>query len=272
MSADIYYGIGSTHQVCQDFAIANGSYVIVSDGCSSVKDSDWGARLLAKATDSIMKRDKPVFIDDKHMAEIVTTARQHVTLLGLEMDCLCATLLAAYKSDGMINATIIGDGYIVARKKDKTICIISHMFDTGAPYYPYYESNPDIKNGYMKHFGHGCLEIRKTVYDGGGKFVDDCNNYSVRNADMHVNYSFLLEEYEAVAVVTDGLKTFVQQKKGSTSITNQSLDFYNVIKNIFSFKTTEGQFVHRRCQKVMREYANDSVKHTDDFAIGVVHV
>jgi hypothetical protein len=37
MSADSYFAIGSTHQVCQDHAISDGDFVVLSDGCSGHK-------------------------------------------------------------------------------------------------------------------------------------------------------------------------------------------------------------------------------------------
>jgi hypothetical protein len=56
MKADSYFEIGSTHQVCQDYALAYASddfaYAIMSDGCTSSLNTDIGARLV-----SVIARD-----------------------------------------------------------------------------------------------------------------------------------------------------------------------------------------------------------------------
>jgi len=50
MNADSYFEIGSTHLVCQDYALSglykDMCYGIVSDGCSSAENSEIGAQIL----------------------------------------------------------------------------------------------------------------------------------------------------------------------------------------------------------------------------------
>ena len=53
---DSHFVKGSSHLVCQDYSSSgftfNGiPYIIISDGCSTAKDSDVGARLLVRATE-----------------------------------------------------------------------------------------------------------------------------------------------------------------------------------------------------------------------------
>ena len=57
MNANCAINIGSTHALCQDYALArnDGPYVILSDGCSSSPDTDVGSRLLVKASEKIFK-------------------------------------------------------------------------------------------------------------------------------------------------------------------------------------------------------------------------
>lgn len=269
MNADAYFSIGSTHQVCQDYAIANGDFVILSDGCSSAKNSDWGARLLANAAYNILKRTKPLFQDiNKFSLNVLQAANSAVERLELHPDCLAATLLCAYKSNGTINAFIIGDGYIIARNKER-LTVISHMFDTGAPWYLYYNLNDDLKDAYQDHFGHGKLIVDHKIFEKEKCIYSDEYSYNIQNFRT-MPYSFP-EEFDLVGVASDGLKTFVQSAKNDTSITNKSVDIDNIIRDLFSFKTLEGQFVHRRCQKFMRDCASKNIKHTDDFSLGVLH-
>ena len=51
INVDHYMTIGSSHQVCEDYIISGTEpfpYIILSDGCSSSKDTDIGARILAQ--------------------------------------------------------------------------------------------------------------------------------------------------------------------------------------------------------------------------------
>jgi len=265
-NTDIYFSIGSTHQVCQDFAIADNTYAIISDGCSSAKDADWGARLLAKSCQIVLKQKS--IIDFDTLRDVLNRACNYVNALELDQECLAATLLCAYVSNHVINAFIVGDGYIVARNRNGKLTVISHLFETGAPYYLYYNINDSLKKGYFTHYGNGNLLIEKIIYDKDKIVHRDESSYNA--ADFNT-YTFPLEEYDVVAVISDGLKSFTKQVKGVTSISNQPVAVESIVKDIFQFKQVAGQFVHRRCQRVFKEYNLENIKHHDDFSIGVVH-
>ena len=274
MSADSYFAIGSTHQVCQDHTIADGDFVVLSDGCSGAKDSDWGARFITKAAYNILKQTKPDHFD-KFVDNVIKAAQSYVKKLELHPDCLCATFLCAFREHNLIRVGIAGDGYIIAkhRKGDK-LTIISQFYDTGAPWYPYYALNEDLTNGYLAHYGHGKVIAESIVIENGN--VTECKRFAcamrAEASRVTMVHMFPTDVIDMVGISSDGLKSFVQQIRGSTSITNKPVDDAQVIKDLFAFKTAEGQFVHRRCQKFMRDCAKFDIKHTDDFSLGVLHV
>lgn len=273
MSADSYFAIGSTHQVCQDHAIADGDFVVLSDGCSSAKDSDWGARFICQAAYNILKQTKPTYID-KFVQNVVSGARSYAEKLELHEDCLAATFLCVFRQENLIRVCIVGDGYIIAKyKAGNKITITSHSYDTGAPWYPYYESNEDLVNGYMAYYGHGkVINETKVLQDGGFSYSDSLEYLMRHPANRRpIAYEFKTDDVDMVGISSDGLKSFVQQVKNNTSITNKSVSDEQVIKDLFAFKTVEGQFVHRRCQKFLRDYTAQGIKHTDDFSLGVLH-
>ena len=55
---DTFYSTGKSHQVCEDYVVANCRYPIIclSDGCSSSKDTDVGSRLIVRSA-----------LDDRHI-------------------------------------------------------------------------------------------------------------------------------------------------------------------------------------------------------------
>jgi hypothetical protein len=272
MSADSYFAIGSTHQVCQDHAISDGDFVVLSDGCSGATDSDWGARFITKAAYNILKHTKPDYID-KFINNVIKGAQSYAEKLELHPDCLCATFMCAYQVNNLIYAAIVGDGTIITRHRNGKITIISHLYDTGAPWYPYYTLNEDLTAGYMAHFGHGKVVHTNTVLENGNVTAYNEIAYAMKAEASRVpmTYIFPTNEIDLVGISSDGLKSFVQQVKGGTSITNKTIREEQVVKDLFAFKTVEGQFVHRRCQKFLRDYNGQNIKHTDDFSLGVLH-
>lgn len=271
MCADTFYTIGATHQVCQDFALTDGNtYVIVSDGCSSAKDSDWGSRLLAKAMEESFRMKASLNLPNMPSTLILNSidlAASFASLLKLNRECLAATLIAAYKTEDGIHAFISGDGSIVAKSGNK-LQVIDHNYESGAPYYLYYSLDTNLKISYKLAFGNGKLNIETSSIEEGRKTV--VNTVSENNDTLLSYYFFPKEEFSCVGIITDGLKSFVKQVKKHTSITNESIGFEKFIGEFFSFKTHEGQYVHRRCQKAFREFHSQSMKNNDDFAIGVI--
>ena len=86
-NADSYFCIGSTHDVCQDYAISSPDRLraIISDGCSSAPDTDFGSRLLVKA------KERNFYENDD---SIILSARNSADAIGLHDITLTATLLS----------------------------------------------------------------------------------------------------------------------------------------------------------------------------------
>ncbi len=148
--------------------------------------------------------------------------------------------------------------------------VIEQVFDTGAPYYLYYNLKEEFKKNYFKAFGDGNLRINKSFYNAEGIFDKLSLSFPLEEATKLKEHLFPTDEYNAVAVASDGLGTFVRQVKTATSITNKSLSVIDVVKGLFDFKAASGQFIHRRCQKLFRDYHSQGIRHNDDFSIGVL--
>jgi hypothetical protein len=282
MNTDSFYCIGSTHHECQDYALADEELVLLSDGCSSAKNSDWGARLLVKCFQNSMQ-----FLEytDQCFFNIVKEAKNHVNNLFLNEDCLAATILGVfYKDPGQnynkyISTFIVGDGYVFARNRDnKNVSIWNHQFKSGAPWYPYYLLHQGLKNDYLKQFGGSKFTRARRDFDKNREEIDLGFYYRTpqefETSDgmrIHGN-GFDIQTYDLVGIASDGLGSFIRQEVGNTSITNKPLDACQVLLDLLDFKTLEGRFVQRRCQRFLKDCAGKGIKHTDDFSIGVIHV
>ena len=64
VQCDAFFAIGSTHDICQDYALAlnisNRSLLIVSDGCSASPSTDIGARILSRCAAQVLLEERNV--------------------------------------------------------------------------------------------------------------------------------------------------------------------------------------------------------------------
>ena len=129
VSTDAIFLKGSTHDVCQDYALAPSSSIVVCDGYSASPNVDVGARIIAHA---IMKREPtelyhfdPVFVDT------LETVRAS---LDLRPDAFDSTILYAYETkeafgtENHIIVRIIGDGVVLVKYKNSQTEIYDYTY------------------------------------------------------------------------------------------------------------------------------------------------
>lgn len=149
INVDHFIHIGDSHKVCEDYALSGMDpipHVIVSDGCSSSRNTDVGARILCYLARQYINYRHDVFEFDQeemgywiiHNAE--TTARH----LGLNKSALDATLIVAVANDFYVDVFFFGDGYALF---DNWI----HSVEFGpsnAPYYLSYKLDSERNDAY----------------------------------------------------------------------------------------------------------------------------
>lgn len=267
INADHYHAIGSTHHFCQDFSAAScqetqqKAYTLVCDGCSSVPDSHIGALLLGKAAEHFVY---PVELAREDMTiRAVTVADTYRKAMDLPQDVLSSTLLtiALTKTHFLVGSS--GDGVIVCRKRTGELSWMTLVYTSGAPWYPRYALSPEVEAGYEAEFpGQYC----RTLYDesGGLTVFDD------KDAFRTHTYMYSLDEFDAVGVLSDGAMSFYSREVNGTCVRQQPIDIADVVRDLFAFKGTQGEFVKRRCLRVLREYAHNQKFNADDLSVGVV--
>src|ERR1035437_4055613 len=124
---------GKGHPICQDYAlcgeVSGNKFCLVSDGCSSSKDSDMGARFLAHAA----KNTLSTFWDIEHEDYFRLTlglAIQYAKSMGLDRTCLDATLLTMIETGIGVHVAQFGDGMIVRKKKDGDLVVFQTTFES----------------------------------------------------------------------------------------------------------------------------------------------
>lgn len=276
MNADVFFTMGSTHKICQDYAVSHSDekfpFAILSDGCSSAIDTDFGSRLLVKATQPDIYQYNWDY--DLLLYNAIKNAHTFCRTLSLADESLCATLMIAKLEDNFFRILCAGDGYIAAKRPNGTIDVYEFAFEQGAPYYLRYELNPEIKNGYFEKFGDKtevlCNQTSYTINANGvisAKKITACN---VTKSNIHFEVAFPIAEFEAVAIMSDGVGSFVKQTNTLTTKNNALVPAEEIIKELMAFKSYAGGFVQRRCQKAFKKFKDQGMQNCDDVSIAVI--
>lgn len=263
-NADHFYCIGSSHHFCEDFASSSVSedgtkaFAIVSDGCSSAKDSQIGAMLLTKSAEQHLY---PV----KNPKEMVNLAMQSANVfrrtIGVSLEALRATLLTVSITEQGFCVTNTGDGVIVARNKNTNeLTIIEMIYESGAPFYPIYALTQADCDTYLAQFP-GNYTTR--FYNNGIMTQEIKLPLSNENGMKPYSYDFSFEKYDLVGVISDGAQSFYKN-------INVSIPMIEIISEMFAFKNVQPNFVKRRMQKAFKAFDKLGYNHHDDFSMGVV--
>lgn len=268
MHTDSHFWIGNDHKVCQDYSLAGEfegkPYAIISDGCSDVKDSDFGARILARAA-----ADSLPWFDTQDYGKItIELAQQHQRTLWLDSDVLFATLAVASVIDNRVVTKVYGDGYI-AFKTEHQITLYEISYPSNAPYYLNYLVNENYRNSYISY---GLNRI-VTKYE-----IDIESSHIILKEEIYdqLEGPFVIERpidsCFVVAVMSDGIGTFNILEQNSTSKQYIPVNIEDVIINLLAFKQYNGEFVYRRAQRFLEDCAKKNLGHDDDISIGAIYL
>lgn len=288
MNADAAFVTGKTHRVCQDYARADmeGKYVILSDGCSSSTDTDFGARLIVKSVENAIHDPKSADPTDlftyaqprllpplSGIANAVHAAR----VLQLSDYALDATLLMAryvesaivLQTSGQddviakgIEVTVYGDGFIAGRKRDGTVEGYKVEYASGYPQYPSYRLSVErqarlheLTNGNPPNLERWLLdkEPKQLKWDRGQP-----------NDSYHCFY-FPIRDYDLVAIFSDGAGSFTE---GTNYIPWQT-----IVREMMDFgPAMKGEFIQRQMNWAVKEYVKRKWSHADDFTMGAINI
>lgn len=256
LSADCFFALGSSHRVCQDYAVASpqGDYVILSDGCSSVPDTDIGARLLVKAAQAYIGLENSQAL----LAHAVARAEACTRALGLSRSCLAATLLVARKQENVIQTLVAGDGVIMARRRqDGAIFIYAYTCEPNAPFYLYYTLDDELRDLHRGRFG----DARKGMFTHYSDAKTSTREWT-ESSDFTVGPSFPLADFDLTALVSDGA--------ASVSSSCGPVPLEEIVREFVSFKTLKGEFVRRRLRRAFELFRQRGWTCFDDISVAVI--
>ncbi len=283
MNTDTFIVTGKSHRVCEDHAHTNerettgpnkgaiiGSpFMAVADGCSAAPNSQIGAMLLARTARQHLYRDLPwqtVFYG------VLTSSIGLARNLGVSAESLRATLMLSISTTHSFQCVMYGDGCIAAQAKDGTWVLITVAFDSKAAYYLGYEMDPRFRSQYLAEFGPTVpVTITRQYFDAEWNVAKtDTFNQFMEMSQPFFFDEFPLDVYRAVALITDGVNSFVEKKKNDTGIEEILIPSAQIIPQLLGFKGIAGSFVQRRGNKAMETFQANGWTNKDDLTYGVM--
>ncbi|MET0650117.1 MAG: protein phosphatase 2C domain-containing protein [Pyrinomonadaceae bacterium] len=270
MNADSAFRVGSTHEVCQDYAAAGacgacGPYAVLADGCSSSPDTDVGARLLVKAAERLLRESggPPASLLNELHAETARLALSWTGLLGLRPQAVDATLLTAHINGGELVVGCSGDGVVCLQTTEGALDVYVVSYPQGYPVYPAYAHQP----ARLRALADAGLVSKEVTY-----LRADSAEEPLR--PVRVSEGGTLTEVIAVSAVgyrfatllSDGLHSFL--RLGTT----ESIPAESVVPELVSFKNTRGAFVGRRMQGFLKDCRQKGWRHADDLSLAALHL
>lgn len=282
MNTDHHFVIGKTHKVCEDYALSGEvdgiHYAIVCDGCSSSPDTDFGARILARAALRHIKKSN----DNKLFANLVSsTAETQAKSLGLPGHALDSTLIVVSCIKDYFYINMYGDGaYHVEKFYEKETIVgavhdgmkaihtetIVSQYEKSMPYYLSYLLNKQLDDKYWK------INTSRPV-----TYLSYINmEYYDEKIERAQTSPWIYEEHHKddvrfIAVMSDGVESFEQKLSSETSISTKSVQAIDVLKELVAFKGFKGEFVKRRMIRALKDFNAQGIHHNDDVSLAVIY-
>lgn len=282
MYSDFYFSIGSSHKVCQDYALAgevDGSFfAAVADGCSSSPHTDLGARFLCFGAEQCLRSS-----DNRFFFRGVLPMACRFLGAGPQVECLDSTILFVHTTPKLIYVFACGDGVIAARRRDGSVLVTELEFNNNAPAYLSYQIN----------------QLRMEAYTSGslssGAELGECGLRTERGYEANADLTeweeipehrftdkvtkhpddfwwvkcFDRRTFDLVTVMSDGVLSFQRKQDGVL----ETVPLQAVLQQLLKFKTVKGEFVTRRCKRFLGKFCKkNGWSNYDDFSMGAVYV
>lgn len=266
---DSMFSIGWGHRVCQDYcctdfiALCNkqAPVLMVADGCSSSKDTDIGARLIAKAAalnaGLVLQAhpDDPAAWERYGMA-IAATVKSLAATLSLPAEALDATLLYGISDGNSFKLGFYGDGFAIIKNRNNQTRVIEIRYESNAPRYLSYWLDSSRLSRYEREFP-GQVLIR-TYEESGAGFA--LLGETRQDVSEPVTMSYPEDELALVVLATDGLGSF-------TTAGGEPVPLADILPEVVGFKGMAGEFLQRRITKMRTTLEKNGIRHYDDIGL-----
>ena len=252
VSHDSFAKIGADHHLCEDYAISSPGVIVVSDGCSSSDNTDFGSQVLSRLVMDNLRScvGYPEHINQA-LESAVFQAGAVVKGINLDLSCLDATIVSAMVSDDHVHIAVAGDGAVAWKYAGVEPMMLSIEYESNAPYYLSYLNDKSRQTQFLNEYPP-VIDVkcnRPGQCPSFGHFIGDLHHDIIKSRILP------LEGMEWIAVFSDGVFSF------------QNVDTFEVVKNLTSFKNFKGQFVKRRAKRYLKQPENI---HYDDVSMAAM--
>lgn len=279
MNTDCAFYIGSTHDVCQDYAMSGKSLVTISDGCSGSAFSDIGSRIISiTAMNQILELDSLYSFDPK---ECILLSRPIIKMLNMPEQSLDATLFSSILHKESLQTMGYGDGVIAIKMKNGEMIVINSSYDDSYPFFMnyLYGDKGRYREWLLYHNRHN-IHVSTITADGEVKPYGEVISKirlkdigTIGNDNNRILIEIIaLESIEFVAIMSDGIHSFYERINTESTKWNAPIQYHDVLKELLSFKNFNGKFVQRRMNKFRKNCLNKNWEHYDDISLAVIHV
>lgn len=244
---DTFIHKGSSHDICEDFVYegqnSNFSYIILSDGCSSVDRSDIGSSLVSLSAHKIFSHWSMTDREGIPLQEFEETMIRNMSSmkdyfhLSRNFD---ATLLVAYEFNETINLKCFGDGIFGIKLKNKSWLFYVVEYSDNTPYYLSYKMSPVLDSVYKSSNRTKTIDLY-SVNKSADHLVPGQSDFT-----SNIHLKFPVDDVESVVIASDGLKSF--------SFNGNIKPIEEVLLDLVSFKNYEGSFLKRRLNRMFKDY------------------
>lgn len=254
---DHFFTIGKTHLVCEDYATQGDKptpFIVLCDGCSSSKDSDIGARILALTTKHIIENtDNWPLGYVTFGQQLILTAWDIVEKLHLTNNVLDATVMLAFIHRETIQVYVYGDGCLLFKDQDGHVGTIEIIFTHNAPFY-------------LSYWPDKARQEEYASYEPKPLLLNDSVNGLSKPLPFQkpLFFELPLAKFPVVAIASDGAAHFIEATQSAKKV-----PLYPIAKTLLDFKNIEGEFVKRHTQGALDSYARKNIFPADDLSIGV---
>ena len=255
---DQYYTIGSTHTVCEDYIIQGdvpNPFIVLSDGCSSSKNTDVGSKILSLTTKRILANTKKWPLDYSEFGQLlINTALKVVKKLKLSEEVLDATVMLAFLQEDNIVVYVYGDGCLFTKEHNGTINTIEVEFTHNAPYYLTYWNDKERLLGYASYDPNPLILIDS-----------EYGKSELKPFQTPLVFKFPLKKFQYIAIASDGASQCINFQYKMP----QKIPLYKIAKDLLGFQDITDKFVELRTKNILQQYAQKSIYPVDDLSIGV---
>jgi hypothetical protein len=279
MNVDTFLKIGDSHKVCEDFILSGEvegiQFIILSDGCSSSKDTDMGSRILCHITKKYLldrfKKTTEMPTASFLGFNVIHPAKLAAQMFELPPTCLDATLVVGiYEPLGKeIYVYAYGDMALAMETKDHKLKIIDieYVSDiegaSNAPYYLSYQLDEKRDENYHNMKVDKIIRTRVSpIMDFPKITIDDGCSVAYDYVQPMI---FDANELKNILICSDGFSSFIEPGENGTVKSNPAI----IANEFLSFKNIRGEFLKRRAKRALKELEQiHKASHYDDLSIG----